>query len=212
MTCDMEDYYKISELKERGWTDGLIQAHLGKPDKLSPNPVYKSQPPMRLYSQSRVSEVECDPELQAKLAKSLASKEKRSASAQKAVETKKKAAIEWVESQFIKIPQIPYKKLINKACDSYNFHQIERGRDDFRSARLDSDASFLCRITYNYIRHERTNYEQMLEQLFGKTGTKEAYQALRVKIDAAIAQAYPELKDYVESIVYNWDVEDPMDL
>ena len=50
-------HYKTSELKELGWTDGLIKKYLGKPDCHALNPVYVSKALMKLYSISRVEEV-----------------------------------------------------------------------------------------------------------------------------------------------------------
>ena len=49
----------ISRMKsERGWTDGLVRTHLGDPDKLAPNPHYRSAPEMRLYRLDRVEAAE----------------------------------------------------------------------------------------------------------------------------------------------------------
>ena len=47
-------YYRNSELKQRGWTDGLIKKFLPKPDETKTNPVIKSAAPMKLYKIKRV--------------------------------------------------------------------------------------------------------------------------------------------------------------
>ena len=49
-------YYRNSELKQRGWTDGLIKKFLPKPDETKTNPVIKSAAPMKLYKIKRVKE------------------------------------------------------------------------------------------------------------------------------------------------------------
>ena len=45
-------------ISERGWTKGLINDLLGKPDVLVDNPHYKSAAPMRLYFLDRVKHIE----------------------------------------------------------------------------------------------------------------------------------------------------------
>jgi hypothetical protein len=43
-------YLTQTQLKERGWTEGLIKRFLPRPSKRKENPNYKSGPPMCLYS------------------------------------------------------------------------------------------------------------------------------------------------------------------
>jgi hypothetical protein len=47
----------------------------------------------------------------------------------------------------------------------------------------------------NYIRHNLTNYEDLLEELEGKVGKINAYIKLKNKILKKIAEVYPDLKD-----------------
>lgn len=57
------EYWTESTLiKERGWSKGRIARLLKEPDKLVPNPHYRSGPKMRLYARSRVLEAEALPE------------------------------------------------------------------------------------------------------------------------------------------------------
>ena len=50
---NQKKYYRSSELKQRGWTDGLIKKFLPKPDETKTNPVIKSAAPMKLYKIKR---------------------------------------------------------------------------------------------------------------------------------------------------------------
>jgi hypothetical protein len=85
------------------------------------------------------------------------------------------------------------------ACENFNGFKeqaaFERGDYDFRAATLESDPSFLQRITVNYLRHRLSRYDSELERLFGKVGVRDAYAALNLKVYSAIADAYPELAD-----------------
>jgi hypothetical protein len=58
----IEYWTESTLLKERGWSKGRIAKLLKDPDKLVPNPHYRTAPKMRLYAQSRVIEAEASPE------------------------------------------------------------------------------------------------------------------------------------------------------
>ena len=46
---NQKKYYRSSELKQRGWTEGLIRKFLPKPDETKTNPIVKSAAPMKLF-------------------------------------------------------------------------------------------------------------------------------------------------------------------
>ncbi|MBO0725263.1 MAG: hypothetical protein J2P52_06660 [Blastocatellia bacterium] len=58
----IEYWTESTLLKERGWSKGRIAKLLKNPDKLVPNPHYRTAPKMRLYAQSRVIMAEALPE------------------------------------------------------------------------------------------------------------------------------------------------------
>lgn len=49
------------ELRNRGWTDGLISRFLGEADATRQNPRYRSKPPMRLWLKERAEAEEASP-------------------------------------------------------------------------------------------------------------------------------------------------------
>ncbi|MDF1879063.1 hypothetical protein JHD46_05340 [Sulfurimonas sp. SAG-AH-194-C20] len=51
-------FYSTSTLRKRGWTVGLIKKHLSSPDKEAINPHYPKGAKMKLYSVTKVKEVE----------------------------------------------------------------------------------------------------------------------------------------------------------
>jgi hypothetical protein len=59
------DGLPVSELLRRGWTQGLIEKLLGKPDQLTPNPHYRGGPKMRLYARARVLRAEVSADFRA---------------------------------------------------------------------------------------------------------------------------------------------------
>jgi hypothetical protein len=58
------EYVTPAEMKLNGWTDKAIEKFLGKPDKVAPNPRYRSAANMRLYKVDRVEQAEASPEFQ----------------------------------------------------------------------------------------------------------------------------------------------------
>lgn len=93
-------------------------------------------------------------------------------------------------------------KVIEKnAICSYNQFKQERSDEseeenyDFIPANSKSDRIFLNRIIVNYLRHNLSDYDSKLGDIFGRVGTSEAYRIINEKIYSKIAEVYPELKD-----------------
>ena len=172
-------------VKERGWTDSLIRQFLGEPDSTKVNFYYKSGPPVCLYLVSRVEAAEMTPEFVAAREKV----EKRQTSAAVAVKTKRNHLQALVDKITITVPKMDHNKLIRLACESYNERNWER--DCYASDN--SDPAFLDRMCVNYLRHNMTHYENLLDVTAGKVGAGDAYCEIKGKVLDAIATAYPYL-------------------
>ena len=180
------------KLKENGWTVGAINKFLGNPDTTKPNPMFKSSAPMALYDSERVESVE-------KTEDFLKWKEKRDSKKdiyEKAVQTKKAKVLKEVASWSIDVPKV--NNLLKKAINHYNDFKASIGDYDLYASK-ESDKEFLNRIMVNYIRHMLTNYDDKLDNIYGKVGVKEAYQLLNKKIYSEIGKVYPKLSQECES-------------
>lgn len=184
----------VSKIKERGWTDAMIRNLLGDPDETKLNPFYRGAAPMKLYYEERVIAVEQTQEFDSAKDKQAV----RKASACKAVQTKKDKAIAYANSIEVTIPVMPWKKVLKCAINSYNdFHfemQIYRGHE-FTPASIDSDPEFLARICTNFLRHECTDYEYQVHQMFGKVGVQQVHDIIQKKINDKILETYPQIKE-----------------
>ena len=182
-------------LKGRGWTDKLIRDFLPAPDHSKPNPYYRSGPPMLLYAADRVKAIEASAEFVEAMEKA----NRRRASGEKAVETKRAEVLAYVDRIKVVVPQLDRDKLIQRACWHYNDMQDMRRAEGMRASGLaatpESGGEFLGRIAVNYLRHQLTSYERNLERVAGKVGVREAVMEIRQKVFAAIGQAYPWLAD-----------------
>ncbi len=119
---------------------------------------------------------------------------------EKTNETKRSAALKYVDKLIIEVPVMSYEVLVQKACKGYNSRLDHKYRKEHHylsepRATTDSDPSFLERISVNYLRHQLTSYERNLVDLFGEKGKNNAVKEIRKKVYIAIAQAYPQLAE-----------------
>lgn len=192
-----QEHLTKKALKTRGWTDKAIDLFLKTHDKEAKNPVFRTASPMKLYLIERVEKVEQTKEFQDFQTKN---KSKREGS-QKAVETKKKNLLNEINNWKIKLEHKDLRVIEKNAIYSYNQFKQERsdeseeGNYDFIPANSKSDRIFLNRIIVNYLRHNLSDYDSKLGDVFGRVGTSEAYRIINEKIYSKIADVYPELKD-----------------
>lgn len=177
---------KMHTLKWYKENFGVSPLALGLPFVEKKNPYYASSPMMKLWDEDVV--------LPYRSQTGIDKHKARREAAKKAAEIKKAKLMVELQTWKIYIKSKPLSVVRNNAIREYNeFHQSLDWIDYFKPASLDSDREFLDRITVNHIRHQLSNYERRLEQLFGKVGVREAYPVLKVKILDAIASSYPEL-------------------
>jgi hypothetical protein len=174
-----KNYYRSSELKQRGWTEGLIKKFLPKPDETKTNPIVKSAAPMKLYKIKRVERIEKSE----KFIKAMESISKRKAAARKAVETKTAKTIEWANSVNFNVPTFSKDKLERNAI--YHYQQYH---DTIICGPIDED--FINRISTNYIRHECTKYDRIIDSLYGSVGKQKAYDIIKEKINQEIRKKH----------------------
>lgn len=155
-----------TELKKRGWTDTIIEKTNLKPEFITPKTIY--------YSLSNVKRIERTKRFQLLYQES----QRRKMTAKKAVETKTQKLLNYVDNVEIKIKYMDDRYITKNAIDAYNYWN----RHSDKKASLYSDEFFLKRIKMNYVRHELTNYEEILEELGGKVGKNEAYYLIKKRI------------------------------
>lgn len=82
------------------------------------------------------------------------------------------------------------------AIEHYNNYHDTLGKYDFMPVSLCScSREFLNRITVNYLRHECTDYDYELSEIAGKVGVQDAHDILKERVNEAIYEAYPTLKN-----------------
>jgi hypothetical protein len=188
---DKSVLFSMRQLKQRGWTEALVEKFLGPPDATRPNPHYKSAAPMRLYAATRVEAMEsCEDWRLAAERSRVRSKAGKAVAARKAAEL-----VERAEQLPITVTRLPLDQLQKRAIASYNaFHEEllwERGQN-YEKAGAQSEPAFLSRITVNYIRHSLTAYDKHLQEVAGRIGVSQAEALIRRRIYAAISATYPE--------------------
>lgn len=99
----------------------------------------------------------------------------------------------------IKIDYIPEPIVTELACESYNDYH----RNDGRTISLDRDEEFVERIKKNYIRHELTNYDDILSEVRGRLGYGEAYETLKNRVSERIDETWGSQSKIITS--EEWD-------
>jgi hypothetical protein len=183
MKVDKERYIARQALKEQGMTDAILK-HL-TPDivnKLGRNHVSYH------YEIAKVEAFKTSDVYQ----KYLIGAEKRKLSARKAVNTKIARITEEFSNIHIDVVRgWKRREIVNAAINAYNEFQCMRGRYENATAHEGSSQDFIERISVNFIRHNLTDYEVVLQYLESKVGKFQAYQLLRDRLFKCIAAAYP---------------------
>jgi len=191
-----DDYLSRTALRtERGWTDRLITNYLGEPDKTAINSRYRTGPRVQLFALERVIEAEGHQEVAAALAKAKAQRAGRSASAKAVADKKAAETMADIAGGTVKLRIYSREGLERAATRHYNQLWFERG--EFRQVEKNPSPEFMARICVNFLRHQRTEYDKKIAKAFGRTGKHEAIAAMREKVMAQIAKAYPWLADRV---------------
>ena len=120
-----------------------------------------------------------------------------SPSAHKALDIRRRRILDWVDSIEISIPVFPYRDLVMDACQHYNQLQRSRGRNFTIASINKSQAGFLHNIVHNYLRHECSAYDDLLDVTHNRADHPEIYDTLKAKITKEINNAYPFLGKFL---------------
>ncbi|TDE87401.1 hypothetical protein [Deinococcus sp. S9] len=188
------EHYTLTGLRARGWTDRLIEAHLGPPDRVRPNPFSKRKPPMRLWLIARVEAAEAEHGIRPREKSPV-----RSAAMKASAQRRADAMMAEIDALDIRVPQMSRGALLRRACAHFN----ERRRDG-EPATPSSDPAFLARIQLNYLRHAMTDYDALLDERAGRVGIRMGGHArLFRRVMDAISARYPHLAQACEQ-QYLW--------
>lgn len=176
--------YKTTLKKTYGLPDSWIK-QLGDPDKVIPNPHHRATKSY-LYLRARV-EVFID-DHQAEYDAMLMKRAERSARGKRVASRRAHELAVWARLVEIQIEDLPSLRCMEEqaAADFVAFHAFERN---------DFDAQFIPsrRAIESHVRHARTNYEGLLQELEGKPGCHEAYLIVRSRVDEAVRVAVDAL-------------------
>lgn len=191
----MTEYLNKTQIKDRGWTETAIKRFLGKPDRTCKNPHGRHR--IKHYLIDRIEEVEATPEFQAWQEKYLQQRTMRREAARKAAQSRRQNTLAKVKAWSPDVPYFKKRKLTRLAVDHYNYSEWPRRRSD-HLASVNDDPSFLARIMVNFLRHEATSYDAVVDRLSGRAGRSEAYRVAKQRVLTAIGSRYPYLRKECE--------------
>jgi hypothetical protein len=196
---EMEKYkrkecYNLSQMKERGWTGAMIKA-LVKMDPILFRGMYLKCP-QKCYPIEYIESLEETDEF-----KNMQNKSKERSEKMKIIaEIKRDENIEKYEKRIenIKIPIINEERLKKRTIYSkqqwYDYQAALRCDISDPIDEKSLPLHVLRRWEVNFIRHELTRYDDVLESIRGKIGTNEIFERLHYRVLEKIAEAYPYLK------------------
>lgn len=172
-------------------TDKWIVA-LGPPDKTVPNPHYRrAAAPMQLWAVARVEEFVAahadDPQfvaMQAKRRETIATRETR-----RTIREEKRAAElrAWAVSCEISIWPLP-----DNLCKALRRSHAQRDNGYFTgNGETKRDA-------LNFVRHERSNYHDLLDELANAPDTWEAYETIKARVNELALKALQGHPQYAD--------------
>lgn len=183
-TGRQQEYITAAGIKEKHGLTSAFIARLGNPDKIATNPHYKSASPMKLYKIDRVEQLiadlkETDPGFFEKM-------ERRREAAAKSVSTKRdsmdKLASELIASLVIR--DYDAKKIPARAKRQFLEHEMATRGDDWREWHGGVNANIA------FIRHELTNYHDVLDKIARKVGAGDAYERIKAALNSKIVEDY----------------------
>ena len=177
-----DEFYCKSELRTRGWTEGLIKNFMPVADGKRPNP-FRSSQDMLFYSRARVEAVEQTPEFCEALAKA----KRRQAGAEQAGLTKTRRLLDLVKGCGITVFRVAEDEIRKTSYCTY--------AGNYQGKRFIDYPGWSPRTAVNCIRHNYTNYDAALRSLVGKVGKAAAYEMLKDRVLDEIAEVYPEYAD-----------------
>ena len=173
-------------LLARGWTEKTIKSLLSPPVPTQ-NPHYRKASPMLLWLETEVLVQEQTEEFKA----AKAQKERRSAAAKRSCQTRQQKLLDYVAG--IKFTVRFFDKATLKAITIRSKEEWHSYRGDWDFDASTADDLTLQRWMVNFLRHNATDYESCIDDLFGMVGKQAAYELLKYNVLDEIAEKYPYL-------------------
>lgn len=186
-----KQYLTKTELAMR-WSNSLIEKYYPQCSDERINPHYRYGSPMQLYDLGKVRYIESRNDFKADYKKVL----KRKIVALERAKKKREELMMYANGVQIVIPEFEKDKLIQKACEHYNWLNSMKGFAYNGLARVtpSCDISLLKRITFDYLSDHCSCYEEELNKFCKTIGVKKAHDILKARIDEAIKQKYEWLR------------------
>ena len=187
-------------VKERGWSDRMIDIYLPPPKEFR-NPRYKRAAPMKKWEESVVIEAEKSAEFQADMVK----KNKRSKAMIKVHDQKRIEILEFVQNLAIQVtpmkPEELREETLSEQQDLYDrkYNCWCDARYDVLLYAKDADETTIRQWEVDFIRHTQIDfkeymaYVEQMRELFGNPEKYKAHLLLKTKIYSKIAEVYPDL-------------------
>jgi hypothetical protein len=177
-------FFKRAQLRQRGWTNGMINLLMPDPDGTIPTDHPKAHAgSFRVFHRDRVRAIEGTTEFQRLVAERLAKR--------KALGCCARSPLELLLDGIV-VPVIAWDRLVNLACDNYNDWCLVHSSLWRRRISSSSSPSFVARVCVNYLRHNLTDYDELLKENVRRLGIH-VYPLVKRRVIEQIVTRYPRL-------------------
>lgn len=200
----MKDKEYISKvgLKGRGWTEAMVSRFLPECDREVRNPHYACSGKMKLYSISRVQDIEASEEFSNAVGEANRRRERMI----QAKKEKRQAFQDFCGNADLGIPVMSRDDLLEASLASYNglkenlltlfgFGGIPAG---YHPLTLESDSVFLACLSGHYLRGHAFDYGCQIKKQFGLRLLDEGLAVIGSRVSGRIDSLYPWIKDTIQ--------------
>lgn len=196
-TVKQELINKATLKEEFGWTEKLIKDFLPTPISKK-NPMYACAAPMQLWPVEVVAEVMKTQEFINAMEKLKERRAKREKKAEEKARKKQEEINEVIHGIQDRIQVYPIEIEDVRALAIQSQQDLYESREKYDMNALNcTNERVIKRWMVNYLRHDCSNYEELLEELQHSVAAdnKDAYLMLKNSFLDAIAKMYPELSE-----------------
>jgi hypothetical protein len=177
-------FFKRAQLRRRGWSNCMISLFMSVPDGTMPTDYPGARfKTFRIFRRERVKTIEATPEFQQAIGERLARR--------KALHCRARTPLELLIAG-ITVPAIPWVRLVDLTCRNYNEWAKDHPSLWKRTISPDSSAALLPRIVVNYLRHNMTDYDEIIRENVRRIGIH-VYPLIKRTVIEQIASKYPRL-------------------
>lgn len=197
-----KEYISKAGLKGRGWTEAMVSRFLPECDREVRNPHYACSGKMKLYSISRVQDIEASEEFSNAVGEANRRRERMI----QAKKEKRQAFQNFCSNSDLGIPLMGRDDVLDAALATYNglmddlLTVFGHGGtpEGYKPLTRDADPVFLASLSWSYLRSQAKDFRSRIIKNYGTKMVDEALAIIGSRISLKIDMLHPWIKETVQ--------------